>query len=84
MVRASHPARGADRDRHERGVGCGGRGLRRKTNDAGADGEAVWSWRPKAGAKLVDELTSDGDNKVWLTEESAEKTVKTIAQGRPG
>ena len=49
-----------------------------------ADGEGVWSWRPKAGAKLVDEFTSDGDNKVWLTEESAEKTVKTIAQGRPG
>ena len=46
--------------------------MRRKTNDAGAGGKAVWSWRPKAGAKLVDEFTSDGDNKVWLTGESAQ------------
>jgi hypothetical protein len=25
------------------GAGCGGRGLCHKTNDAAADGEAVWS-----------------------------------------
>ena len=52
-----------------------------------ADGEGVWSWRPKAGAKLATMLahrTDDGDNKVWLTGESTQDTVKTIAQGRPG
>jgi len=57
--------------------------LLRKT---GADGEAVWSWHPKAGAKLATMLAhraDDGDNKVWLTGESAEQAVKTIAQGRP-
>ena len=45
----------------------------RKTNDAGADGEIVWSWRPKAGAKLATMLAhraDDGDNNVWLTGES--------------
>jgi hypothetical protein len=35
------------------GAGCGGRGLRRKTGAAEADGEVVWSWRPDAGAKLL-------------------------------
>ncbi len=59
----------------------------RKTNGAFADGEVVWSWRPKAGAKfrggLIEAARGDGDNKVWLTEESTEETVKTIAQGRP-
>ena len=57
----SRPDRGAFRDRHERGTGCGGRGgvgaqfviagrgptrersQARRTNDAGADGEVVWS-----------------------------------------
>ena len=46
----------------------------------------MWSWRPKAGAKLATMLAhraDDGDNKVWLTGESAQDTVKTIAQGRP-
>ena len=32
-------------------VRCGGRECLRKTNAALADGEVVWSWRPKAGAK---------------------------------
>jgi hypothetical protein len=30
----SHPGKRGGRDRHERGTGCGGRGRRRKTNDA--------------------------------------------------
>jgi hypothetical protein len=33
-----------------------------------ADGEVVWSWRPKAGAKLAMMLShhaDDGDNNVW-------------------
>ena len=34
-------------------VRCGGREGLRKTNAALADGEVVWSWRPKAGAKLL-------------------------------
>jgi hypothetical protein len=35
------PLRGAFRDRHKSGVGCGGRGST-LTNDAAADGEVVW------------------------------------------
>src|SRR4030088_1657443 len=35
--------RGAYRDRHGRGMGCGGRGQRGLTNGADADGEVVWS-----------------------------------------
>ena len=28
----------------------------RKTNDASADGEVVWSWRPDAGVKLAEAI----------------------------
>jgi hypothetical protein len=38
--------------RHERGVGCGGRGGVARRAALDADGEVVWSWRPDAGAKL--------------------------------
>jgi hypothetical protein len=34
----------------------------RVTNDAVADGEIVWSWRPWAGVKFAgDDLANDGD-----------------------
>jgi hypothetical protein len=47
--------------------------------------EAVWSWHPWAGAKLAgDHLQATVTKKVMDAEESAEDTVKTIAQGRPG
>jgi len=57
--------RGADRDRHERAVGCGGRESLRETNRADADGEAAWSWRRDAGVKLLRSklLGGDGGNK---------------------
>jgi len=58
-------------------VGSGMRWTRwcRETNDAYADGEGVWFWRPKAGVKLATMLThraDDGDNNVWLTGKSAQ------------
>jgi hypothetical protein len=34
-------------------VGCGGRESCERTNAALADGEVVWSWRPKVGVKLA-------------------------------
>jgi hypothetical protein len=40
-----------------------------------ADGQAVWSWRPDAGAKFaktLSRLAGDGGNKARLTGESAE------------
>jgi len=73
-LRASHPMRGAARDRHERAVGCGGREALRTTSAGGADGEAVWSWRPDAGVKFARSKTFRGRR--WqespVTGESAE------------
>ena len=37
--------------RHERGSGMRWTRVRQQTTDARADGQAVWSWRPDAGAK---------------------------------
>jgi hypothetical protein len=45
------PARGAARDRHERGAGCDGRDHVVRRAITIADGEGVWSWHPWAGAK---------------------------------
>ena len=47
------PPRGAFRDRHGRGAGCGGRKERVDEGADLADGEAVWSRRPDAGVKLA-------------------------------
>jgi len=83
----SDPNRGAYRDRHGRGSECGGREAAERRTAAFADGEGAWSWHPKAGAKsaaMLAHRADDGGNKVWLTGESAQETVKTIAQGRPG
>jgi hypothetical protein len=57
---------------------------RQQTADAGADGQAVWSWRSEAGAKAAESFADDGGNQAMVTGESAEYAVKTIAQGRPG
>jgi hypothetical protein len=60
---------------------------RQQTTDAGADGQAVWSWRSEAGAKLAKgqrAFANDGGNQAMVTGESAEYAVKTIARGRPG
>ena len=46
----------------------------REMSGTEADGEVVWSWRPKAGAKLATMLAhraDDGGNKVWFTGESS-------------
>src|ERR1700676_3253664 len=42
-----------------------GHGARRRgsTNDADADGEVVWSWRPDAGVKLAGFPANDGGKK---------------------
>ena len=59
----------------------------RQTNDIGADGEVVWSWRPLAGAKLATMLlhrADDGDSNVMDTGESAKQAVKTNRAGKAG
>jgi hypothetical protein len=48
----------------------------------GADGEIVWSWRPKAGVKSAERSADDGDNKAW-SPGRARINRNTIAQGRP-
>jgi hypothetical protein len=61
ILLASRLVQGAFRDRHGRGGGerwtraiAALSGMR--TNDRLADGQAVWSWRPDAGAKLAKTL----------------------------
>jgi hypothetical protein len=43
-----------------------------RTDGRAADGEAVWSWRPWAGAKSAIGLAGDGDYEVTDTGESTE------------
>jgi hypothetical protein len=53
-----------------------------KTNEAKADGEVVWSWRPDAGVKFAgDDLQATVARKPGHRGEH-EVNVKTIAQGR--
>jgi hypothetical protein len=49
--------------------------MARETSAAGADGEAVWFWRPEAGVKFARTPTrraDDGVNKAVVPGESAE------------
>jgi hypothetical protein len=54
-----------------------------RTNDAAADGEVAWSWRPDAGAKFVDTNHERRGQESPVPEEIAKETVKTMAQGMP-
>jgi hypothetical protein len=53
----SRPDRGAFRDRHERGAGCGGREARLWRTVREADGEVVWSWCLDAGIKSAGSIS---------------------------
>jgi hypothetical protein len=62
----SRSGRRAYRDRHETWNGMRWTRECRETNGTHADGEAVWFWRPDAGAKLATMLShcaDDGDKK---------------------
>jgi hypothetical protein len=86
----SRPETGAYRDRHGRGVGCDGRGLRqarsmiadewccpRTEKSCGPDTlTPVSSWRRQTAG--------DGGKRARLTGESTKEAVKTIACGTPG
>jgi hypothetical protein len=57
---------GTYRDRHERGAECGGREVCRSTSGTRADGEVVWSWRPKvwrSSPSEADKLRADDGGK---------------------
>ena len=54
-----------------------------KTNEAKADGEVVWSWRPDAGVKFRGTIREATVAKEPGHRGEHEVTVKTIAQGRP-
>src|SRR5579872_1462971 len=76
--------RGAARDRHERGAGCGGRfgafdewRARRTAKTCGSDA-------PTLASSLRRHPASDGGKKARLTRKSTKETVKTIARGMPG
>jgi hypothetical protein len=76
--------RGAVRDRHGRGTGCGGRGwrqrrrrLRRTAKTRGPDAPTLASsWWKRFRRRWWQQSP--------VTKESAEETVKTIARGMPG
>src|SRR5258707_6770616 len=73
--------------RHERGSGMRWTRVRQQTTDARADGQAVWSWRPDAGAKFakaITSLASDGGKKARSPGRARNKPLKPTAQGRPG
>ena len=112
ITRAVPPHRGADRDRHGRGAGCGGRGsvgrvrdrrAGRKTrersngvltNDADADGKAVWSWHPllvsswrrRVGLTGLRRSISadDGDKTNSSPGRARNKPLKPLRAGMPG
>jgi hypothetical protein len=66
------------------GMGCGGRGQRRRffapDEALSAYGEVVWSWRRDAGAKPAEQSAGDGDNKPAHRGEH-DISRKAIAQG---
>jgi hypothetical protein len=53
------------------------------TNEAIADGEIVWSWRPDAGAKFVGIRTTNDGGKKARSPGRSRISRKTVAQGRP-
>ncbi len=75
--------RGALRDRHGRWKRDAMDAACCETNSMIADGEIVWSWRPKAGATFREMTRGNGDNKAWSPGRSR-ISRNTIAQGRPG
>jgi hypothetical protein len=81
--RIPHSQEGRFRDRHGRWERDAMDAISQQTSDDIADGEVVWSWRPKAGATLCGMTRSNGDNKAW-SPGRARISRKTIAQGRPG
>ncbi len=90
-VRPASMKRGVTADRHETWVrdAMDADGVERahsaRTNDADADGEGVWSWRPDAGAKVGDDACITlvtGAKKHGPRGERAGNR-NTIAQGRP-
>jgi hypothetical protein len=49
-----------------------------RTNDAAADGEVAWFWRPDAGAKSVVRPTDDGGKKARSPGRARRKPLKPL------
>jgi hypothetical protein len=67
--------------RHERGGGMRWTRVRRQTIGARADGEAAWSWRSDAGAKVAKaqaSLAGDGGNQAWSPGRARSKPLKPL------
>jgi hypothetical protein len=85
-IPSSHPARGAARDRHERAVGCGGRGVRNRRGRARRMAKSCGPDAPMAGVKLLGSsrfLGATVTNKPWSRRGEHGISRHTIAQGRP-
>jgi hypothetical protein len=78
------PTRGAFRDRHERGMGCGGRGGIDETNDAGCGRRSRVVLMPRRWHQVRQAIDERQWQKSPVTGESTKETVKTIARETPG
>jgi hypothetical protein len=59
-------------------MGCGGRGTVVDERRLLADGEVVWSWRPDAGVKVVEQSANDGGKKARSPGRARSKPLKPL------
>jgi len=80
----SRPTRGAYRDRHERGAGCGGRGgAADERHPSGRRSRVVLTprrWRQVRGGNFA----GDGDNQARSPRRARRKPLKPLRAGMPG
>ena len=83
IVRPSHPTRGAARDRHERAVGCGGRGMRERRTRMTRTAKTCGSGAAMLASSRAERSARRRGNKAV---HRGERVInrKTIAQGKPG
>jgi hypothetical protein len=89
-LRIPFPRRGAARDRHGRwerdamdAMASGA--IIARTNDADADGEVVWFWRPDAGAKVLERnarFRSDGGKRARSPGRARRTPLKPLRRDR--
>ena len=86
QIRPSHPMRGADRDRHERAVGCGGRASLRRRAQAERTAKPCGPDAPTLASSSREARlpAGDGGNKARSPGRARYKPVETTAQGKPG
>jgi hypothetical protein len=80
----SHPTKGAARDRHERAVGCGGRGTCERRVHVKRTAKSCGSGAPMLALSRADEFRHGDGGKKAVHRGERDISRKTTAQGRPG